>query len=297
MGSEDEAPATRRRRAWLAAVLMLANPIVGMLYVDRPHRAAVYFGLFLLGPFGAFVLARNGLWPAGISWIPVLFLVALVGVVDAYRIARQYEHGFAGGWFTTWKGLLAVAVVSLVVIFGFRAFLFEPFRTPSVAMLPTLKMGDEFFVSKLAFRGAPVQRGDVVVFRLPGKDVAYVKRVIGLPGDVIVYDQTSKSVTINGSVVGTEPLGASAEDGPLLLARETIGDRSHSVAVRQGFPGLGGTYRVPDGHYFVLGDNRDNSRDSRFSDFGFIPAENIFGKVIFVWWNTGDPRRAGIAIE
>ena len=297
MGSEEDAPAARRRRAWLASVLTLSNPIVGMLYVDRPRRAAVYFGLLLLCPFGAFVLARNGLWPAGLSWIPVVYVVALVSVVDAYRIGRQHEHGFVGGWFTTWKGLLAVAVVSLVVIFAFRAFLFEPFRIPSVAMLPTLKVGDEIFVSKLAFRGAPVQRGDVVVFRLPGKDVLYVKRVIGLPGDVVVYDPTSKSLTINGSAVGTEPLGASAEDGPLLLARETIGDRSHSVAVRQGLLGFGGTYRVPDGHYFVLGDNRDNSRDSRFSEFGFIPAEGIAGKVMFVWWNTGDPHRAGIAVE
>ena len=67
--------------------------------------------------------------------------------------------------------------------------------------------------------------------------------------------------------------------------------------LRLGLLGFGGAYRVPDGHYFVLGDNRDNSRDSRFSDFGFIPAEDIAGKVMFVWWNTGDPHRAGIAVE
>jgi signal peptidase I len=130
----------------------------------------------------------------------------------------------------------------------------------------------------------------------PGTGVAYVKRVIGLPGDVVVYDRSSKRLTINGKAANVQPLGAYTGNPGADLVREAIGDRSHLQLLMRGRLSAGGTYTVPDGH-FVLGDHRDNSRDSRFSGFEFIPVESIVGKVALVWWNTDDSKRAGIVPE
>jgi signal peptidase I len=285
------------RRGWVAGVLALVSPLFAMLYVGRPRRAAGYFGLALLCPFGAYLAAEQGLWAAGLTWGAPLYLLYLVGAVDAYKIATGSKRRFVPRWYTTWKGLAAVAISLLVLIAGFRTFLFEPFRTPSVAMLPTLRLGDQFFVSKSAYRSRMPRRGDVIVFRLPSAGTAYVKRVIGLPGDTVLYDATNKHLTINGVGVETDAQGAYPQAEELQLARETIDGRTHAITLRPGRRMSGGTYEVPDGHYFVLGDNRDNSRDSRLRDFGFVPAASILGRATLIWWNTDEPERAGIALE
>jgi signal peptidase I len=288
-------PAKGARRGWVAVVLALIAAVLGMLYVGRPRRAAMYLAVTLLLPVGAFALARNGLWPAALPLDAVFAVLAIVGAIDAYRIATRHSSGFIPRWYATPKGLIAIAAGLLGAVIGTRVFLFEPFRTPSVAMVPTLKVGDQFFVNKLAFLRTPPRRGDVVVFRLPATGVAYLKRVIGLPGDVVDYDAANSRLSINGSVVDVERLGPYPGDEGLSVARETLDGRSHMIALTPGRRSFGGSYPVPDDHYFVLGDNRDNSRDSRFPDFGFVPAESILGRVTFVWWNEDEPDRAGAA--
>ncbi len=205
----------------------------------------------------------------------------------------------------------------LLIVLVLRSFLFEPFRIPSGSMMPTLLDGDFIFVNKFAYGlrlpvvnskiveiGEP-QRGDVVVFRLPSDpSINYIKRVVGLPGDTIVYEASSKQLTINGELVPVEMLGRVDDEPGVDRARELLGAREHEIYHTRGVISRGGTYRVPDGHYFVMGDNRDNSQDSRFRGVEFIPENNLVGRAMRVWmsWQgfaEGGPRwgRIGTSIE
>ena len=190
----------------------------------------------------------------------------------------------------------------LLVVLVLRSFVVEPFRIPSGSMIPTLLVGDFILVNKYAYGirlpvihtkvfdlGEP-KRGDVVVFRYPrNPKLDYIKRVIGLPGDHISY--RNKRLFINGELIPKEFLGPfeasdeySSVDNAVFL--EKLGDVEHKVlnSTRR-HRGAGGEYVVPDGHYFVMGDNRDNSNDSRF--WGYVPEENLVGRAMVIWmhWN------------
>ena len=205
----------------------------------------------------------------------------------------------------------------LLLVLVLRSFIFEPFRIPSGSMMPTLVEGDFIFVNKFAYGlrlpvintkvveiGDP-ERGDVVVFRLPSDpSVNYIKRVVGLPGDVVDYQQASKRLTINGEPISLEQLGAYDGDPGIDLVREKFGEGEHYLLLTRGRLSLGGTYTVPEGHYFVMGDNRDNSRDSRFQGVEYIPEDRFVGKAVRIWMNwrrpaQGGPRwsRIGMSIE
>jgi signal peptidase I len=194
----------------------------------------------------------------------------------------------------------------LLIVLVLRSFLFEPFRIPSGSMMPTLLEGDFIFVNKFAYGlrlpvvntkiveiGDP-QRGDVGVFQLPSDPgVNYIKRVIGLPGDVVSYDQGSKELSINGSPVPREELGSYEDDPGLILGRERLGEDEHYLLLTRGRLSPGGTYAVPEDHYFVMGDNRDNSRDSRFSGVEYIPEARLVGRAVRIWMNWRWPSDGG----
>ena len=205
----------------------------------------------------------------------------------------------------------------LLLVLVLRSFLFEPFRIPSGSMMPTLLEGDFIFVSKFAYGlrlpvvstkifeiGEP-ERGDVVVFQLPSDpSINYIKRVVGLPGDTVTYQQSSKELSINGEAVPVEMLGEYEGNPALQLGREKLGEQQHTLLHTRGRLSPGGTYVVPEGHYFVMGDHRDNSQDSRFEGVRFIPEYRMVGKAVRVWMNwrwpgQGGPRwsRIGKSIE
>ena len=195
----------------------------------------------------------------------------------AQNVAVEYSRSF-------FPVLLFVVVV--------RSFLFEPFRIPSGSMIPTLVIGDFIVVSKFAYGvrlpvlhnkilelGEP-ERGDVMVFRFPADTrVNYIKRLVGLPGDTVEY--RNRRLRINGELVPLELL-QSGRAG-VELALETLGDVRHEVRHETRLPSRGGTFVVPEGHYFMMGDNRDRSLDSRFAEVGFVPAENVVGKAVRIW--------------
>lgn len=190
----------------------------------------------------------------------------------------------------------------ILIVLVIRSFLFEPFRIPSDSMMPTLLDGDFIFVNKFSYGlrlpvlnskivsiGEP-QRGDVIVFRLP-KDPAtnYIKRLIGLPGDHIVV--RGQNLYINGERVKVQLDGI--YEGPnqsgSQLAIEHLGNVDHNVLY---IPNRGTDdydQVVPAGHYFFMGDNRDNSRDSRFPQVGFVPERNLVGKAVRIWLNWDLP--------
>lgn len=203
----------------------------------------------------------------------------------------------------------------LLIVLVVRSFLFEPFRIPSSSMVPTLLVGDFIFVNKYEYGlrlpvvnmkileiGEP-ERGDVVVFRLPSDpSTNYIKRLVGLPGDTVRYQ--NRQLFINGQPVSAEPLGAYMEGGQpgALLYNERLGDVEHNILLMPGRRSLEGTFEVPDGHYFMMGDNRDNSRDSRYQGVGIIPEDKVVGKAVRIWMNWSFPNmprwgRIGDAIK
>lgn len=196
----------------------------------------------------------------------------------------------------------------VLIVLLLRSFLVEPFRIPSGSMMPTLLIGDFILVNKFTYGirlpvihtkiielGEP-KRGDIVVFRFP-KDptVDYIKRIVGLPGDRIGY--LNKQIYVNGEPAKQTILGVyeGAGHGGELLMNEELGTITHDILVRKGDPSAKeGEFVVPDGQYFVMGDNRDNSNDSRF--WGAVPEANLVGRAFFIWmsWDSGKP---GIAFN
>lgn len=181
----------------------------------------------------------------------------------------------------------------LLVVLILRSFVVEPFQIPSGSMKPTLKIGDFILVNKwhygfrLPVLGTKVipmndpQRGDVVVFKYPeNPSINYIKRVVGLPGDRIRYE--NKTIYINGEAQEQELLAQLPPQKPrILLVEEQLGEVTHQIYRDVGFPRISAEWVVPEGKYFVVGDNRDNSNDSRF--WGYVPDELLVGKAFAVW--------------
>ena len=187
----------------------------------------------------------------------------------------------------------------IVIVLLLRSFLYEPFRIPSDSMMPTLIQGDFIFVNKWRYglrlpvvntRILEIQspaRGDVVVFRKPADpSVVFIKRLVGLPGDTIRV--AGSQVLVNGtpSQIESRELysGPKNEQYPFTqVGEERLGDRSHAILLDPARPGMEGEWQVPPGHYFMMGDNRNNSRDSRFREVGYVPEDNVIGKAEAIW--------------
>lgn len=213
----------------------------------------------------------------------------------------------------------------IALVFFLRSFLYEPFKIPSTSMVPTLQVGDLILVNKFTYGiRLPVinkkiiemnqpQRGDVMVFKYPENlSLDYIKRVVGIPGDKIIYK--NKRLTVNGKELSYETLPDYLdEERHLQYSKQFMEDltgMSHKIAVIEdampinlaqvrNFPGKeacsynfeGFSCTVPEGNYFMMGDNRDNSEDSRY--WGFVPDQNIVGKAFFVWMNFSNFKRIG----
>ena len=228
-------------------------------------------------------------------------------------------------WWLDWTaGLFPV----ILIVFVLRSFFFEPFKIPSGSMIPTLEIGDLILVNKFHYGvRLPVinkkiienhspQRGDVRVFRYPvDPSVDFIKRVVGVPGDEVAY--LNQKLYPNGKPVGLAPLDDYYDEDRRTYSKqfkeqlpERAGAVDHRILVDPRLPSSYGnrarifpygencrysaegvTCKVPAGHYFMMGDNRDNSEDSRF--WGFVPEQNIVGRAFFVWMNFGNFKRIG----
>ena len=235
-------------------------------------------------------------------------LVITGGVVLWDRLQRPKETGFKGKETTGTDSRSAGIVIEyaraffpvILVVFVLRSFIVEPFRIPSGSMLPSLYIGDFILVSKFSYGirlplvnqkvfsiGTP-KRGEVLVFRFPrNPKTNFIKRVVGVPGDIVEYK--NKRLRINGKVVDIEKVdrerteqGATRSD-QVEKYIESLGKSSHGILLDSALYSRDGRIEVPENQFFVMGDNRDHSNDSRF--WGFVPEENIVGRAFFVWFS------------
>lgn len=234
------------------------------------------------------------------------FITGLVWLIDSLFFAR-HRVGERGQEMVSEPLLVEYSKAFFPILFIvliLRSFVAEPFKIPSGSMLPTLRVGDFILVNKFTYGlrlpvlntkifelGSPV-RGDVVVFKYPEDPrLDFIKRVIGLPGDRISY--RDKRLFINGEPVVLEPVESYAERssrrglGTAQEFVEYLPEAEHHVWLASGRGSADQEYQVPEGHYFVMGDNRDDSRDSRA--WGYLPEKNLVGKAFFIWmhWDMG----------
>lgn len=306
---------TWKPKGWIAILLgLMLQPFV-FLYVNKLR---VFF-LYLLVVICSVLFDVNLQAASGEhAWYKDIYFSSLFMIIcpiHAYWITKNYNADQTRSWFASWWGTTLTFIGVFISVVGFRTFLFEPFRIPSTSMSPTLNKGVQILVSKLGYGNyrylgiqiykseisAKVNRGDIVVFQYPqNPDFDWVKRVIALEGDRVLY--RNKTVYIKKSCdahseecSSFEPLISSSEyvsSEGLIVRKEEIDGQDYEILLNdaQGdlthhyFRQIGSStaeWLVPDGHFFVLGDSRDNSSDSRF--WGFVPKENLIGKVVYSW--------------
>ncbi len=250
----------------------------------------------------------------------LLVVTGLVCLIDLLWLAKKRPKDAREPW---WIEYSVSFFPVILIVFLLRSFLFEPFKIPSGSMIPTLLVGDFILVNKFTYGvrlpvinrkiidlGTP-ERGDVMVFRYPDDpSLDYIKRVVGLPGDRVSYQ--NKRLSINGKPVAVRQIDDYLSRERMQFSRrlvETLGAHEHEILLEDDAPGFmrqahtfpyaenclyntsGLTCTVPPGHYFMMGDNRDNSSDSRV--WGFVPDENIVGKAFFIWLNLNELGRFG----
>ena len=289
----------------IAAALGFFIPPAGMLYVARPGRAAVYLTLLLVIAAASLFVARAGAAAAA--------LVAIVCAVQSYRLARDFRE-VKRPWYSHGPGLLVVIAAFAGLVLAARVFVVEPFRVQAASMQPSIEPGGRLIVKKWGYGNygafgvqfaragisSEVSRGDVIVLESPeDRSVTFAQRIVALPGDRIAY--FSKRLWVNDQEATRKRVSDYAQNNravgsPQYLER--LGEGEYAVLIEaealafvppvKPFPLMdhctftkeGMSCRVPEGRYFVLGDNRDHSDDSRV--WGFVPAANIVGKVLLI---------------
>ncbi len=274
----------------------------------------LFFGLILLGLIGVY----NGVIGFPMFMLLILLLTGIIWLIDYLFFQKKRAKDATEPTAVEYaKSFFPV----ILVVFIIRSFIAEPFKIPSGSMMPTLLAGDYILVNKYTYGlrwpvlntvfldvGQP-DRGDVAVFHFPpNPKIDYIKRIIGVPGDQIQYQ--NKRLTVNGQLLAVEnsanakPMG----DGVISVQHltEQLGDIAHDILVHDvpnryepnsiGDRFLNGeTITVPEGSYFAMGDNRDNSSDGRV--WGFVPDQNLVGKAFFIWFNFDEFSRIGNAIH
>ena len=241
---------------------------------DQNQQLIYFSGLLasLIGIYRIFINAGD---------LGSVLLIGSVICLVIYFIGLISRHGLlkttGRGWF-----------IPVFLIFVLRTFAYEPYQIPSGSMIPGLKVGDFILVNKHSY-GLKINRvgdafalsadpdyGDVVVFIPPHVNVPYIKRLIGKPGDTIGY--LNKKIYVNGQPVDQELISTSAEE---TFLKETVENKDRIIRIVGGSASYPEEFVVPNNHYFVMGDNRDNSSDSRY--FGFVPRENFMGTGQLIW--------------
>lgn len=264
------------RNRWLSALLSFLTPGLGQVYNGQIKKGII---LYLLPPFTVLIV---GLWTIllPLKVIGVLFCcflslcVAIYIIGEAFITAQKIGDNFILRPYNKWQVYIVIWLVSAFLLtpiyykFGIRTFLIQAYKIPSETMIPTLEIGDHIFADKFCYRNAEPKRKDLIIFKYPEDPRRdFIKRVIGLPGEKIMVK--NKKVYINGKEL-IEPYKIHTDVSPVLQSPRD--DLEKPIIISQN-------------HYFVLGDNRDLSLDSRF--WGTVPKELIKGKAFMIYWPPG----------
>ena len=280
----------KNRSPLLAAVLAYLVAGLGHLYVGKFQRAMVIIGIYSV-LLTIIVITRIQHYYAGtLMFISLVLALNIVMIVDAFRLAkrqRPYVMKRYNRWYFYIGYLILAASISLYISeYRGRICGFESFRIPSTSMEPTIQRGDFIVVDRWIYDNNPVKRGDLIVFQYP-KDpsIDYISRVIALPGEEMKY--LDKQIYLNGDLMPQHEektySSLAMPDEKLTQKIEILDNLKHKILLTNRHPTINTTMLVPEGHYLVMGDNRDNANDSRY--WGYVPADNIKGKALYVWFS------------
>jgi len=293
---------TNQRRPWLAGLLNLISPGLGQLYALRPLRAIAAFAASLIAleviVLPAWVGAGRAVFVVGMAFAIAIFVAI---ITDAVLLAKRVSPAAVRPWYDRWYVYVALW---LLVAIGLRAPLrtlirdrwIEAFRVPSAAMMSTIEPGDFFYVVKGRSAPGALQRGDVIAYRsVTEPRLKVLGRILGIPGDTVTM--RDGQLARNGELV-REPYMQLAEPQRVDDAASLARMRAWQLAAFAGTSSepytpdrrTWGPLAIPDGAFFVLGDNRDNAYDSRY--WGFVPADHVYGRIgtIYFSYDPASPR-------
>lgn len=269
---------------WFAAVLGFLFQPLAFVYLAKLKWALFYFLASIVLGIADFYLEKKS------GYSGLVLMLAIGCCIHAFKASANIEFGDNRKWYSKWWGVVLIPVVFISSVFTFRAFFYEPFKIPSLSMSPTLKVGDHIIVSKYGYglygsfgitvysaepdsRKKP-KRGEIFALYPPNDGRIFVERIIGLPNDIVEF--SDKQLYINDSKVETTRIDNSD------VFTETLDGNTYSVQyIREVNQLRNFKVKVPENSYFVMGDNRDNSADSRV--WGMVPGKNIIGKVVLIW--------------
>lgn len=264
------------RSPWAVAIITLfLGPVFGFLYLNRGVTALTYLAVTLLTAIFVFILTQHNFIALGTSDAIDLsvFIIQIIGIIHCYQVARSKTIPLPLRFYARWYGMVSIAAAFLIFVILFRIYCFEPFEISGNSMRPNLKQGDMLFSNKFIYHFTPIARGDIVTFKLT-PEIIYAKRVVGLPNDLVqikhgvLYINHQKIERVKASLpdhyIETLP------EGEQITVLDDVKDSVYDNTK---------IFHIPANHYFLLGDNRDHSQDSRALEVGFVPIENITGRL------------------
>jgi signal peptidase I len=290
----------KNRNPWLAGVLAFFAYGLGHLYVGKFQRAVVILAVYGV-LMAIIILTRLQHYYAGtLIFVLLSFSVTIFTVVDAARLAikqKPYVMKSYNRWYYYIGFLVLASSINYFIsenrddVFGFKSY-----RIPSTSMAPTVRVGDFIIVDTWAYNNNSVERGDIIVFKYPNDpSIDYIFRVIALPGEEFEY--TNKQIYLDGKPMQQYEKGSytslAKPDRKFTQKIEILEGLEYKILLMERHPTINTTMIVPEDHYLVMGDNRDNANDSRY--WGYVPVEYIKGKALYVWFNYSEA--GGFATE
>ncbi len=293
----------KRRRWWLAGLLSFLVPGLGQVYNGQETKGLLFYvalsvwgGIFM---FSFYYLIKPPATPVHFALIAFMAVVSLVFwlyiLFEAIRSAKRISGNYILKGFNRWYVYVIVIIVIRLVNFStgtviVKKIIFKAFKAPAGSMMPTIDVGDHFICDLSYYRLNNPERGDIIIFKWPvDESKFFIKRIIGIPGDTIrIVDD---EVYVNQKKLDLKFIKKyRLEDGKEAdICEETVDSRGYKVLYQEKKHENFGPVKVPDGKYFVLGDNRDNSDDSRY--WGYVKRRQIYGRPVFIYfsWNTKIP--------